>query len=144
MRVTTHLDTENGHRLRQARLVNNLTQADLAQRVGISFQQIQKYENGSNRISSSRLYQTARVLGLPVTYFFDNLAAGTVDTTAPAIDQALPDRAIRTARALDQIPDGLVKDHLFALIKSVSKNPVSSPAATGQPAKILPLRKARG
>ena len=74
MGVTSNLDAEIGRRLRQARLAENLTQDGLAQRLGISFQQVQKYENGANRVSSSRLWAIGNALGVPVTYFFEGLA----------------------------------------------------------------------
>ena len=119
MRVTNHLDTEIGRRLRQARLVEKLTQEGLAQKLGISFQQVQKYENGSNRISSARLWAISRVLGLPITYFYDDLD-GSQDKESHD-NSALPDRTIRVARILDEMPDGDVKDKVFGLIKSFSK-----------------------
>ena len=51
-----------------------ITQADLAKAVGLTFQQIQKYESGANQIVSSRLYELAAVLGVPVSFFFEGLA----------------------------------------------------------------------
>lgn len=122
MRVTNHLDAEIGRRLRQARLVENLTQDGLAQKLNISFQQVQKYENGTNRVSSSRLWSIARVLGLPITYFYEGLDDSHIAQTVDgADDQSLPDRTIRVARMLDEMPDGDVKDKVFGLIKAFSK-----------------------
>ena len=121
MRVTNHLDTEIGRRLRQARLVENLTQDGLAQKLGISFQQVQKYENGTNRVSSSRLWAIARVLGLPITYFYEGLDDSHIKEALPEAENALPDRTIRVARMLDEMPDGDVKDKVFGLIKAFSK-----------------------
>lgn len=112
MRITNEIDGELGLRLRQARLAANLTQHGLAEKIGISFQQLQKYENATNRISSSRLLSVADALGLPIGYFFDGLQdfEGGV----------LPDRIIRVARILHEMPDGLVKDQVFQLIKAIS------------------------
>ncbi len=122
MRVTNHLDAEIGRRLRQARLVENLTQDGLAQKLNISFQQVQKYENGTNRVSSSRLWAISRVLGLPITYFYEGLDESQIsDAVEGADDGALPDRTIRVARMLDEMPDGDVKDKVFGLIKAFSK-----------------------
>lgn len=122
MRVTNQLDAEIGRRLRQARLVENLTQDGLAQKLGISFQQVQKYENGTNRVSSSRLWAISRVLGLPITYFYDGLDDSHIaDAVDGANSMALPDRTIRVARMLDEMPDGDVKDKVFGLIKAFSK-----------------------
>jgi transcriptional regulator with XRE-family HTH domain len=61
-------------RLRRSEL--GLTQANLASRLGISFQQVQKYEKGSNCISASRLEATAKVLGVPISYFFSDPTSG--------------------------------------------------------------------
>jgi len=122
MRVTSNLDAEIGRRLRQARLAENLTQDGLAQRLGISFQQVQKYENGSNRVSSSRLWAIGNALGLPITYFFEDLEQTDI---SPGVDfddeNSLPDRTIRVARMLNEMPDGDVKDKVFGLIKAFSK-----------------------
>ena len=122
MRVTNHLDAEIGRRLRQARLVDNLTQNGLAQKLSISFQQVQKYENGTNRVSSSRLWSISRVLGLPITYFYEGLDDSHVSEAVEGTgDGSLPDRTIRVARMLDEIPDSDVKDKVFGLIKAFSK-----------------------
>ncbi|MDZ7712453.1 MAG: helix-turn-helix domain-containing protein [Rhodovibrio sp.] len=64
-----------GQRLRQRRVRVGLSQEKLARMVGITFQQVQKYERGANRIVASRLYELARVLDVPVSYFFDDLSA---------------------------------------------------------------------
>jgi transcriptional regulator with XRE-family HTH domain len=69
-RQPTKLDALIGQRIRQARTLRNLSQAELATKAGVTFQQLQKYENGSNRVSASRLYQIAKILEFPVTYFF--------------------------------------------------------------------------
>lgn len=122
MRVTNHLDTEIGQRLRQARLVENMTQDDLAKKLGISFQQVQKYENGTNRVSSSRLWAVSRVLGLPITYFYDNLDDTHISEAVDTSEERLPDSAIRVARMLNEMPDCDVKDKIFSLIKVVSKS----------------------
>ncbi|MEZ7844439.1 MAG: helix-turn-helix transcriptional regulator [Rhodospirillales bacterium] len=122
MRVTNHLDAEIGRRLRQARLVENLTQDGLAQKLNISFQQVQKYENGTNRVSSSRLWAISRVLGLPIIYFYEGLDDSHIsEAVEGADDGSLPDRTIRVARMLDEMPDGDVKDKVFGLIKAFSK-----------------------
>lgn len=65
------VDTHVGKRVRQLRWLRKVTQTQLADQVGIKFQQIQKYETGANRISASRLYQIAEVLEVPISYFFE-------------------------------------------------------------------------
>lgn len=67
------VDMHVGKRMRQRRSLLGMSQTALAVAVGITFQQIQKYERGSNRMGSSRLYEIARVLDVPLSYFFDEM-----------------------------------------------------------------------
>lgn len=73
-RLTTPLDTHIGNRIKLLRLLRGLSQERVAEAVGITFQQVQKYESGANRISASRLYALADYLGVSLDYFFDGLA----------------------------------------------------------------------
>lgn len=70
------LDVERhvGRQLRTARRVLDISQERLAGMVGVSYQQIQKYERGANRIAASRLFELAKALKVPMGYFFDGLA----------------------------------------------------------------------
>jgi transcriptional regulator with XRE-family HTH domain len=72
--MATDIDLHLGKRLRRRRRLLGLTQQQLANSVGIRFQQIQKYECGANRISAARLWQLAEALETPVSYFYDGLA----------------------------------------------------------------------
>ncbi|MEO1000964.1 MAG: helix-turn-helix transcriptional regulator [Pseudomonadota bacterium] len=65
------VDVHVGLRIRQRRWMAGLTQQQLGEMVGIKFQQVQKYETGVNRVSASRLWDIARALSVPVSYFFD-------------------------------------------------------------------------
>ncbi len=67
------VDVHVGKRIRHRRWMNGTTQQQLAEAVGIKFQQIQKYETGMNRVSASRLWDISRVLNVPVSFFFDGL-----------------------------------------------------------------------
>lgn len=69
------VDLHIGQRVRHRRWLLGMTQQQLAQSVGIRFQQIQKYESGANRISASRLWDLAKALDMPVSFFFEGLAA---------------------------------------------------------------------
>ena len=72
--MATDIDLHLGKRLRRRRRLLGLTQQQLANSVGIRFQQIQKYECGANRISAARLWQLSEALETPVGYFYDGLA----------------------------------------------------------------------
>ena len=67
------LEREIGARMRARRRQLHLSQAELAEKLGVSFQQVQKYERGANRISASTLFRISQVLEVPVSYFFDGL-----------------------------------------------------------------------
>ncbi len=69
------IDLHFGKRLRRRRRLLGLTQQDVAEIVGVRFQQIQKYECGANRISAARLWQLVQALDVPVTYFYEGLDA---------------------------------------------------------------------
>ena len=69
------IDALVGQRIKARRQSLRLTQTQLAERIGVTFQQVQKYENGSNRVSAARLWQVADVFGVPITYFFEGLDA---------------------------------------------------------------------
>lgn len=81
------IDLHVGKRIRHRRWLIGLTQQALADSVGVKFQQIQKYEIGSNRVSASRLWNIAQTFGVPVAFFFEG-----VENTDPAIDDVLADR----------------------------------------------------
>src|SRR5215468_5135985 len=68
------IDRTVGQKIRQYRIARDMSQTQLAKRLGVSFQQVQKMEKGINRIGAGRLWQIASVLNIPVTYFYDGLA----------------------------------------------------------------------
>ena len=72
-RGTTAVDTHVGQKIRARRMFLRMSQTDLADTAGITFQQIQKYERGTNRVGASRLQQFSQALGVPPSYFFDGL-----------------------------------------------------------------------
>lgn len=73
-------DRHVGTRIRERRVMMGLSQQQLARMIGVTYQQAHKYERGLNRISAGRLFEIAQVLGVPVSYFFEGLAA---EATAP-------------------------------------------------------------
>ncbi|KAK0341823.1 helix-turn-helix transcriptional regulator [Brevundimonas diminuta] len=82
--MAAEIDLHLGRRLRRRRRLLGLTQQQLGDRVGVRFQQIQKYECGANRLSAARLWELAEALETPVTYFYDGLAADPVPVQQPA------------------------------------------------------------
>ena len=76
------VDVHVGARLRLRRTLLGMSQEKLGQAIGLTFQQVQKYERGANRIGASRLYDLSRVLDVPVSFFFEEMAPGLVGSPA--------------------------------------------------------------
>ncbi len=77
------VDVHVGARLRQRRTLLGMTQTNLSDALGVSYQQMQKYERGMNRIGSSRLFDLSRILDVPIQFFFDDMPAR-VAASSPA------------------------------------------------------------
>ncbi len=112
------IDVHVGSRVRSRRTLLGLNQTQLGEKLGLSFQQIQKYERGSNRISASRLYQMSRILDVPVSFFFDGLDEGA--------SAWLPDNIVVKRETLEfvgayySIGDPVARKHLFSLTKAMA------------------------
>ncbi len=122
------IDVEIGARLRQARVAAGFTQTELGIQLGISFQQVQKYEKGRNRIGGGRLYKIARVLGVKITYFFDGVEHLLDADAIPAGTNelgAFDNRTIRAAYTLANLPDEDIKEQVFRLIAALPKQKAS-------------------
>ncbi|HLK24430.1 MAG TPA: helix-turn-helix domain-containing protein [Caulobacteraceae bacterium] len=100
--VGNDIDLHLGRRLRRRRRLLGLTQQQLAQVVGVRFQQIQKYECGANRISAARLWRLAAALDVPVGYFYDGLGEGSRVESA-ASDHAEPGEVLARKETLDLV-----------------------------------------
>jgi transcriptional regulator with XRE-family HTH domain len=72
-RSTAAIDDHVGARIRERRIMLGLTQQQLAEMIGVTYQQAHKYERGINRVSAGRLFEIARVLNAPITYFYEGL-----------------------------------------------------------------------
>jgi len=96
-----HIDIHVGARVRTRRKALKISQQELAGHLNLTFQQVQKYERGSNRISASKLFEIAQVLQVPVAFFFEGYHA----EGAPAVDHADPQATVhdflRSAEAID-------------------------------------------
>lgn len=93
------VDVHVGKRIRHRRWMNGTTQQQLADKVGIKFQQIQKYETGMNRVSASRLWDIASALGVTIAFFFEGLDE--VAPTASAGSRDLPADILADREALE-------------------------------------------
>lgn len=93
------VDVHVGKRIRHRRWTIGVTQQQLAERVGIKFQQIQKYETGMNRVSASRLWDIAHALGVPVAFFFEGMESATQEDLA--VGPTMPGDILADREALD-------------------------------------------
>src|ERR1700730_9226102 len=78
--IPNPIDIHVGKRIRMRRLLLNMNQETLANALGLTFQQVQKYEGGANRVSASRLKQMSEILEVPIEYFFGDLSDGARQT----------------------------------------------------------------
>ena len=117
------VDAHVGRKIREVRLLRGMTQADVAAKLGLSFQQLQKYETGHNRVSASKLYEIARLLDVGPNVFFEGL-----DGADAGAGDLIDDRTARAAQALASIADEKVKARLRSMIHEIA----SREAASGQ------------
>ncbi len=102
---------------RLRRTLLGMSQTDIADALGLTFQQVQKYENGKNRISASRLYQLSLIFGVPVAYFFAELDGG-ASSSSPD-DVMLSRETLELVRAYYRIRDPKRREALHALFKAM-------------------------
>ncbi|MBC7283305.1 helix-turn-helix transcriptional regulator [Hoeflea sp.] len=113
------VDIHVGKRIRHRRWMIGVTQQQLAEKVGIKFQQIQKYETGMNRVSASRLWDISEVLGVPIGFFFEGLD-GKADKAADIGADILADKeALQLVRSYYAIPEAQ-RRRLFDLARVLS------------------------
>jgi transcriptional regulator with XRE-family HTH domain len=86
-RTPNPIDVHVGNRVRMRRMLIGLSQEKLGEKLGLTFQQVQKYEKGSNRVSASRLYQMAQILDVPIQFFFEDVPADIEMPTAGGFAQ---------------------------------------------------------
>lgn len=81
------IDIHVGARVRLMRTLLGLTQHTLADELGLTFQQVQKYERGANRISASRLYKLAQILNVPISYFFEDMSEDAISSGSKRVSR---------------------------------------------------------
>ncbi|WP_246158944.1 helix-turn-helix domain-containing protein [Reyranella soli] len=130
------VDLHVGTRIRQRRTLLAMTQSKLGDAVGLTFQQIQKYERGSNRIGSSRLYEFAKLLDVPVSYFFDEMPSNALSGRPMSgrgrkgfgeagtpfeqeKDPLVKRETLELMRAYHKIRENRVRKRIFEMIKAV-------------------------
>jgi transcriptional regulator with XRE-family HTH domain len=118
------VDVEVGRRIRIQRMARGMSQTELGKRIGVTFQQVQKYEKGANRVGAGRLTRIATVLEVPVSTFFG--ASGSPgDQTAPTagrsdLEYLIQPGALRLLRAYGQIKPGALQRSIVVLVERLA------------------------
>jgi len=137
------VDVHVGSRVRLRRTLLGMSQEKLGEAIGLTFQQVQKYERGANRIGASRLYDLSRVLDVPVSFFFDDMpgelggpppadertASG--DRGGPEPDPMAKRETLELVRAYYRILDPQVRKRIFELTKAVAAGAAAMAAEPG-------------
>ena len=135
------IDVHVGARIRLRRTLLGMSQERLGEALGLTFQQVQKYERGVNRVGASRLFDLSRVLDVPISFFFDDMpdsltasfggqtgrrSANFVDTQEGFGDDTLNRReTLELVRAYYRITDPAIRKRVFDLIKSMGPTEAS-------------------
>lgn len=134
-RTPNPVDLHVGARIRMRRKLLGVSQEKLAEQLGLTFQQVQKYERGANRVSASKLYEIARALEAPVAYFFEGLA-DTVGLTPIGgeggeyvHDLVMTPEGMELAAVFPRIKRGRVRRKVLDLVKALVEDDDSREAA---------------
>ncbi len=131
------IDVHVGSRVRLRRMMLGMSQEKLGEHLGITFQQIQKYEKGTNRIGASRLQHIARVLSTPVSFFFEDAPGASSETrnadgmaeaptTSYVVDFLSSSEGIQLNKAFVRIKDAKLRRRLIDLVRAMAGEDVQS------------------
>jgi transcriptional regulator with XRE-family HTH domain len=131
LRFPNPVDLHVGARIRLRRRMQGVSQEKLADALGLTFQQVQKYERGANRVSASKLYEIAAALRSPVAYFFDGLADPSSelvdgdDGAGPSDEQnvhafLMTAEGLELARLFPRLPRGRVRRRILDLLRALT------------------------
>jgi len=123
------IDVHVGARLRMRRVLQGMSQEKLGEKLDLTFQQVQKYEKGANRVSASRLYQIGEILKVPVDFFFDGLPDPSMSDTvggfsesvseAPLMDFLGSSEGIQLNKAFAEIRGSEVRRKFIELVRAI-------------------------
>jgi|TARA_B100000315_G_scaffold255920_1_gene300536 transcriptional regulator with XRE-family HTH domain len=116
----TETDIYVGDRIRERRIMMGMSQQDIADLIGVTYQQAHKYERGKNRISASRLYDIAHVLQVPVSYFFEEMGHGANNNVKIAPAQRM---CLELARNFMSIQDKSQQEALSQMARVLAEDP---------------------
>jgi transcriptional regulator with XRE-family HTH domain len=125
MKVPNPVDKYVGSRVRMRRMMLDMSQTDLAHEIGLTFQQVQKYEKGSNRMGASRLQQMANILQVPITFFFDGAPNqskidGKAQSPAFVTEFLASSDGLALTRAFTRLSNGKLRRSIVALVEQIA------------------------
>ena len=120
LKVREPLNVQIAQRMRARRIALGLTQADVAEALGVSFQQLQKYESGENRIGAGQLYTLANLLDVSIDFFFRNGDAGKLLCSGVDQDLARSSQSVRLIKAFHAIPSAKVRGSVLRFLRSLN------------------------
>ncbi len=119
------IDIQVGNRVRIRRMLIGMSQERLGDLLGLTFQQVQKYEKGVNRIGAGRLFEVSRILNVPVDFFYEGVndaAPGANETDgAPVMDFVSSGEGLQLSLAFMKIKDAKVRKRVLDLVKSLAE-----------------------
>lgn len=117
------IDTVVGDRIRRRRILLGFTQDQLGEALGISYQQIQKYETGANRVSAGRLFQIAERLQTQVGWFFEGLGEQNAGHEGDEDDMSSPRHVIELVRGFSRLSEDRLRMAVLSLVRALADNP---------------------
>ena len=123
------IDAQVGNRVRIRRMLIGMSQEKLGDLLGLTFQQVQKYEKGVNRIGAGRLYEISRILGVPIDFFYEGVAsvpepAGFAESRGapPVMEFVSSGEGLQLSLAFMKIKDPKVRKRMLDLVKSLAED----------------------
>ena len=119
------VDAHVGYRVRLRRMLIGMSQERLGELLGLTFQQVQKYERGINRIGAGRLFEVAEILGVPISFFYEGVDASNAggeggSQSAAVMDFLSSNEGIQLSTAFMEIKDGKVRRRIVDLVRSLA------------------------
>ena len=128
--VPDPVDVQVGARVRTRRLLIGMNQETLARALGLTFQQVQKYEGGANRVSASRLSQIAEILGVSISYFFNDLEPDGAEPSRREVEsreRLQRPETIELIRSYYAIADQEIRHQFLEMVKAVAQSQQRQP-----------------
>jgi transcriptional regulator with XRE-family HTH domain len=123
------VDTQVGSRVRLRRMLIGMSQERLGEMLGLTFQQVQKYEKGVNRVGAGRLFDVARILGVPIDYFYESVSSPLAgsrgnlagEASPPAMEFVASAEGLQLSLAFMRIKDARVRKRVLDLVRSLAE-----------------------